>query len=103
VCKVRCAECPAPLLLPESQPGVAAYIKCSTQWRMGFGGRTGLDYPACIQMLKINRAQWRKDMPNEALVKTPLAELLDDLQVIESAMLQADAERRETERQKDNR
>ncbi|MDR3389922.1 MAG: DUF1799 domain-containing protein [Rudaea sp.] len=96
--KTRCAECPAPLLLPESQVGIAAYIKCGTQWRTGFSGRTGLDYPACIQTLKIYRRELRKELPDDPLVTTPLADLMNDMQVIESAMLQADHEKREAER-----
>ena len=89
------------MLLLESQPGIAAYIKCSTQWRVGFGGRTGLDYPACIQTLKLYRRQLRKSVPADPLVTTALADIINDVQVIESAMLQADSERRESERQKD--
>lgn len=99
MCKVRCDECPAPLVLPDAQPGIAAYIKCGTQWRNTFGGRTGLDYPACIQTLKLARREWRKDTPHDPLVTLPLAALIDDLQIIESAMLTADSERRASEEQ----
>jgi hypothetical protein len=97
VCKVRCDECPAPPLLPTARPGVAAYVKCSTQWRNTFGGRTGLDYPACIQILKLARRAWRREAPDDPLVKRPLSALMEDLQIIESAMLAADAERRDRE------
>lgn len=95
---MRCAECPAPQLLPRSQPAAVAYLKCATQWRMGFAGRSGLDYTACIQTIKLARRRWRREAPDDPFVTTPLAELMDDLQIIESAKLQADNEKREQDR-----
>jgi hypothetical protein len=82
----RCTECPAPTLLPESEPAIAAYLACSTQWRAGSGGRTGLDYPACELATRALR---------DRLALAPWPELLPDLQLIEHAILQCDREHRE--------
>lgn len=90
----RCAECPAPHLLPESQPGVAAYMKCATQWRVGFGGRVGLDYTACMDVLRRNFPRWSQAAEFDGIT---VDDLFDDLQVIEHAMLGADCEKRERE------
>lgn len=38
-------------------------------------------------------------MTDDPLVTTPLADIMNDIQIIESAMLQADHERREKERE----
>lgn len=97
VCKVRCAQCPVPTVLPDNHAGVAAYLQCATQWRASFAGRTGLDYPACIQVLKLHRRHWRIEHPDDPVVTTPLSELMQDLQVIESAILESDNERRDAE------
>jgi hypothetical protein len=50
--------------LPEAQPAVAAYLACGTQWRAGFSGRTGLDYPACLAVIRLRLPQWRRDWPD---------------------------------------
>lgn len=100
VCKVRCPECPAPGVLPDNHAGVAAYLQVKTQWRPSFSGRSGLDYPSCIQILKLHRRHWRADYPQDPVVTTPMSELMQDLQVIESAILTADAERQADEREK---
>lgn len=84
-----CEGCPAPQLLAECLPAVRAYLVCATQWRVGMGGRTGLDYQACRIPLEAHRA--RLQLPDDA-------ELWEDLQVIEHAFLDADAEQRERER-----
>lgn len=81
----RCAECPAPTLLPECVPAVHAYQTCSTQWRVGANGRTGLDYPAC--RIAITGLRGLIDLP-------PWPELLRDMQVIERAFLTCDSEQR---------
>lgn len=90
---VRCPECPAPTLLPESQPAVAAYMKCATQWRVGFSGRVGLDYTACMDVLRRNFPRWREQHPQFEGITVD--DVFDDLQVIEQAMLGADNEARE--------
>lgn len=88
--KDRCKECPEPPLLPEAWPGVAAYTLCATQWRVGgMGGRVGLDYPACKLVIDLHRPR---------LADVPEAELFEDLQVIESAILRADREISERDR-----
>jgi hypothetical protein len=103
VCKVRCDKCPAPNLLPEVQAAAGAYIQCSTQWRTAFAGRSGLDYPACIQILKLHRRHWRREIPDDPIVTTPLAELMQDIQIIEAASLQADSDRRDAEEKSGNK
>lgn len=89
-CVTRCAECPAPTLLPEAAPGAVGYALVRTQWRVGASGRTGLDYNACAWTWAANR---------ERLQLPPDAELLEDVTVVEHAMLQADAERAERQRE----
>ncbi|HZP85867.1 MAG TPA: DUF1799 domain-containing protein [Burkholderiales bacterium] len=87
-------------MLPELHASIAAFMQCATQWRSGFGGRTGLDYPACIQILKLHRRRWRHESPDDPIVTTPLSELIADIQIIEAAMLRVDNERREQEEEK---
>ncbi len=38
---------------PENAVAVEMFLRCSTQWRMGFGGAVGLDYPAIIEVLRL--------------------------------------------------
>lgn len=59
------------------------YALVRTQWRVGGVGRTGLDYTACAWVWAANR---------ERLQLPPDAELLEDVTVVEHALLQADAE-----------
>lgn len=68
-------------------------MACATQWRSGFGGRTGLDYGACMGVLRMRLPQWRADF--SAFASVTMRDLFSDLQLIEGAMLGADAERRE--------
>lgn len=68
----------------------------ATQWRQGFGGRTGLDYVACISTLRLHLPRWRRESRG-AFEGLRIADLMQDVQTIESAMLTADAERREHE------
>lgn len=85
----RCADCPAPTLLPEAIVPVLAYQLVRTQWRIGAAGRTGLDYPACGWAWAANR---------DRLQLPPDADLLEGVAVIEHAVLQADAERHAADR-----
>jgi hypothetical protein len=101
VCKTRCAECPAPRLLPDCQPGVVAYQVCATQWRQGFAGRTGLDYPACIATLQLYLPRWQQAEAGQgggAFGALEVGDLMEQVQCIEVAMLEADEERRERDR-----
>lgn len=85
----RCKQCPAPPLLPEAQPGVAAYLVCATQWRVsGMGSRTGLDYGSCRVALDAH-ASGADPSP-----WAPEQETWRQLQIIEHAMLECDGERR---------
>jgi len=68
-------------------------MKCATQWRVGFSGRVGLDYTACMGVLRRGLRLWREQWPEFADLTAD--ELFDDLQVIENAMLGADNEKRE--------
>lgn len=87
----RCADCLQPRILPDAEAGVAAYMAVSTQWRAGFGGRTGLDYNAVLCALKLHLRAWRRD--SRAFDGLTLADVLADVQIVESAMLAVDAER----------
>jgi hypothetical protein len=86
-------------VLPECQPGIAAYLTCGTQWRTGgLGFRTGLDYAACIRTLDLYLPRWQRD---ESAIGQPglfaalgVDDLMEDVMIIESALLVADHERR---------
>ncbi len=90
--------CPEPRLLPDAQPGVAAFLKVHTQWNVGgLGQRTGLRYESVIATLERVLPAWQADDP-AAFGDRTVTSLLDDVQIIETAMLNADEERREAER-----
>lgn len=86
-----------PSLLADAVPGALAYDAVSTQWRRaGMGGqRTGLDYAACLPVLQGLLDGWAAD--GHAL-QLGVAELLDDVQVMEAAILEVDMERAEHHR-----
>lgn len=67
----------APLgLWPENLLPFTVFLSCSTQWRMGFGGPTGLDYtvlPTVLRLRGIPRADW--------------PDLFDDLRTLEAEAL----------------
>lgn len=85
-------QCPEPYLLPDAQPGVVAYLTTSTQWRFaGMGGRAGMDYGAVVATLRAMLPAWRRDDPATWGGLT-VDNLLADVQVIEAAILGADAE-----------
>lgn len=87
-------DCPAPPLLAENEPIVRAYYACNTQWRVGMAGRTGLDYPAC---------QAAVDAQRDRLQLPAWSEVFSGLQTIEHAMLSAEHELRERERDRAQR
>lgn len=48
-------------LWPETLPPLRVFAALSTQWRVGFGGATGLDYgvlPTTLRLLGVPRAEW---------------------------------------------
>lgn len=90
--------CPEPKLLPDAQPGVAAYLLVHTQWNVGgLGQRVGMRYEGCIAMLERRLPSWQAEDPKVFGALT-VDDLLADVQIIETAMLGADAERSEAER-----
>lgn len=69
-----------------------AYIACNTQWQYaGMGARCGLRYEGCTALLREYLPGWQQDT---AFAGVELADLMRGLQIIESATLEADAERR---------
>lgn len=62
-----------------------------TQWRIGAAGRTGLDYTAC---------GWTWAAHRERYQLPPDGDLMQDVTVLEHAMLQADHEYRDSARDK---
>lgn len=70
----------------------AAYLAVQTQWRTAgmAGARVGLDYGACLPVLRLQRDRWQAD---GAAVDISEAELLEDVQVVEMAILEVDQER----------
>lgn len=77
------AETPAVEILPECMAAVELFLACSTQWRVAgqAGLPIGLDYAAVAVVARARRT--RLD-----------AELLGDLQIVESAAAAAIAEAR---------
>ncbi len=67
---------------PENEPAYYLFLTLQTQWRVGMGGATGLDYaalPVALRMIGAVRAQWRQ--------------LMADVRVMELAALAAMAHR----------
>ena len=63
---------------PENLPAYEAFNAMATQWRVGMGGATGLDYgaiPVVLRLQGVPRADWPA--------------LFADLRTMESAALQA--------------
>lgn len=62
----------------------------------GMGDRVGLDYTACMGLLDRRIGAWRAtgDVSDDVTVD----QLMSDVQIIESAILGADHERRQRER-----
>lgn len=90
-----CEACPRPRLLPDAIWAAALYRAVQTQWAVApYMGYTGLRYEACLPMLEHKRAEWlaagEDDVPDPGV-------LMADLQVIEAAVLAAQAERRAPE------
>lgn len=72
---------------------MVAFSVCSTQWSVGgLGHRTGLRYADCIALLERYLPRWQAEDPR-AWGPITVSDLLEHLQVIESAVLGADAER----------
>lgn len=68
---------------------------------MGFAGATGMDYTACIATLQLYLPQWRRAAPpGDPIHDIEVPALLDDLRVIEQALLATWADRAERERSK---
>lgn len=91
-----CDDCPRPRLLPEALCGATAYEACRTQWRVGFGA-SSLAYEACIPTLELYLPRWKRDAPAESPWQTmDVPALMDQLRIVEAALLQAAAEQRDT-------
>lgn len=77
----------------DAQPGVVAYLACHTQWQVGgLGQRTGLRYEGCMALLDRYLQRWRAEQ-SSLWGELEVTDLMQDLQVIESAVLNVDAER----------
>lgn len=81
-----------PSLIPEAVYGAIAYDAVRTQWRTAgmTGARVGLDYGACGPVLRLLLARWGVD--GEVGIPDEL-ELMEDVQVVELAILEVDQER----------
>lgn len=93
------SACPRPQLLPECRDAVRAYDTCDTQWRVGMGGPTGLDYAACVATLTLYLPRWQAAAePDAAIHHLTVADLLDDVRTIEHALLAAQSEQAQKKR-----
>lgn len=71
---------------------MVAYITCTTQWNVGgMGGRTGLRYADCLALLGQYLPAWQAATP-AVWAPIQLHALMQDVQIIETALLQAWAE-----------
>lgn len=84
---------------------VRAFRACNTQWRVGMAGATGLDGAACAALLERMLPKWQRTLrsrklvdEDDALMHYDVADALEDLHVLELAMLQAWAEKRTAEK-----
>ncbi len=68
---------------PELAPAFELFLACQTQWRTGFNGPTGLDYPAVAMVARVLQLSARR-----------VRELWADFQAMERAALELFAERR---------
>ena len=66
---------------PDNWPVVELFLRCQTQWRVGVNGLVGLDYGAVSWVLRL----YATEDQHRAM--------LEDLQVMESAVLTALANR----------
>lgn len=87
-----------PALLPDAMPAVVAYQAVCTQWRvvagLGGGGCTGLDYAACLPVLRALRNEWEAAGDTRAETMTDM-DLLEDVQTVELAILEVQQEQRD--------
>lgn len=75
-------------------PGVVAYQAVRTQWR-GMGA--GLDYAACIPVLRGLLEEWRATGDPLVSEMTDM-DLLEDVQTVEIAILEVQQEQRASQR-----
>ena len=61
---------------PEAEKAIRLFLRCCTQWRVSDGQRIGLDYGVVLSLLSLDQE------PNPG-------EVLEDLQVMEDAALNA--------------
>lgn len=88
--------------MPESQPGITAYLVCATQWNVGgIGGRTGLRYEGCIAVLERYLPHWQAEHP-AAWCDITIVDLMQDIQIIESSLLAGWGEQSDAEAAKRN-
>jgi hypothetical protein len=66
----------------ENWETVEMFLRLQTQWRVGMSGRTGLDYVAAKWLFSL----YQIEKPAQKM-------LLEDLQIMESAVLEAQAAR----------
>lgn len=83
---IELPEQPAPSddyeVLPENWEAVQMFLRCQTQWRTaGMGGVLGLDYGPVAWLLRLYRVKDQRAV-------------LEDLQTMEAAVLEALAEKR---------
>lgn len=62
---------------PDNFEAVKLFADVSTQWRIGFGGATGLDYSAVCAVMKLTRVKKKRRQA-----------LLADIAVLEAAALE---------------
>lgn len=72
---------------------MVAFGVLRSQWRTGVGGRTGLDYTACFTTLDRYLPRWQASGP--AFGGLTVEDLMEDVQIIERALLDVDQEQRE--------
>lgn len=61
LCASDFAESDGIELWPDTVQAFGVFSRLNTQWRVGVGGRTGLDYaavPITLELLGIERAEW---------------------------------------------
>lgn len=71
-------------VFPDNWTALSVFTDLATQWRVGFGGPTGLDYTAIepvLRLRRVKRNQW--------------AQTFDDLQVMETEVLKVFKEQAE--------
>jgi len=68
-------------VFPDNFDSVKVFEAMCTQWRMGFGGATGLDYqvlPTVLQFLNMSKRKWARIFSDVRFMESEAMRLMSD-------------------------